>query len=409
MPTRRSQGDGSLYRAANGLWRAAVTLPSVDGKRRRKVVSSAHKTVAMAKLRTLRKEVAEGRATVTGSTTVGRWLRKWIDEIHGPSLRPKAYTDYESIIRLHITPAIGHKRLDVLTAEDVRAMYREMQRTSTRTAAQSHIILRKALGDAMKEGILGKNITDAVAKPKHTPTPPEPLDADQCKALLRSCIDAEDPLAPLWATAFLTAPRPGELLGIELDRTDLDHGIFELSWQLQQLNRQRHGCGDGTPDGWPCGKIRAAACPKRRWDMPPGFEFRPLYRSLVLTRPKTKTGTRIVPIPAPLWAMLNVHIENMVGPNPHNLLWHHPDGRPISPREHHTLWKAALDRAGLPDAPPYVSRHTTATLLSQSDVPEEIRMQIMGQSSVVAHRGYTHIDQTQTRKALANLDHLLLA
>ncbi|WP_236746289.1 N-terminal phage integrase SAM-like domain-containing protein, partial [Mycobacteroides abscessus] len=126
----------------------------------------------MAKLRTLRKEVAEGRATVTGSTTVGRWLRKWIDEIHGPSLRPKAYTDYESIIRLHITPAIGHKRLDVLTAEDVRAMYREMQKTSTRTAAQSHIILRKALGDAMKEGILGKNITDAVAKPKHTPEPP---------------------------------------------------------------------------------------------------------------------------------------------------------------------------------------------------------------------------------------------
>lgn len=62
-----------------------------------------------------------------------------------------------------------------------------------------------------------------------------------------------------------------------------------------------------------------------------------------------------------------------------------------------------------PGRSPYVSRHTTATLLSQADVPEEIRMQIMGQSSVVAHRGYTHIDQTQTRKALANLDHLLLA
>lgn len=53
---------------------------------------------------------------------------------------------------------------------------------------------------------------------------------------------------------------------------------------------------------------------------------------------------------------------------------------------------------------PYVSRHTTATLLSQANVPEEIRMQIMGQSSAVAHRGYAHIDQTETRKALANLD-----
>jgi len=97
------------------------------------------------------------------------------------------------------------------------------------------------------------------------------------------------------------------------------------------------------------------------------------------------------------------------GPNPSGLVFHHADGRPISPEEDHAAWKALLKLAEVQDAPLHAARHTTATLLQQAGVDEQTRMQVMGQSSIVAHRGYVHVDRTHARKALNNLAQLLPA
>jgi integrase len=186
---------------------------------------------------------------------------------------------------------------------------------------------------------------------------------------------------------------------------DLDNGIADFAWQLQQLE-QAHGCGDRHSDGtWPCGKVRVGYCPSRRWDLPRGFEHQILHRSLALTAPKTRAGTRIVPIPAPLWALLQIHPHGE--DNPHDLVWHHDDGRPISPRDDYTNWQAALKTAGLPPAPLHIARNTAATLLAEAGVPEDIRMAILGQVSITAHRSYVYRDQEQNRKAMSALDQLL--
>jgi integrase len=255
----------------------------------------------------------------------------------------------------------------------------------------------------------------------------EPLSAAQAKQLLRSAIDTNDAWATRWAAALLLGARQGEILGLQWSRLDLDDGIADFRWQLQQLE-QAHGCGDRHSDGtWPCGKVRVGYCPCRRWDLPRGFEHQVLHRSLALTAPKTKAGTRIVPVPAPLWVMLKQYRGNYghpdrvgnrvaVGlgadqesssPNAHDLVWHHGDGRPISPRDDYDNWQTALKTAGLPPAPLHVARGTTATLLAEAGVPEDVRMQILGHVSVTAHRGYVYIDQTRTRDAMKALDQLL--
>jgi integrase len=128
----------------------------------------------------------------------------------------------------------------------------------------------------------------------------------------------------------------------------------------------------------------------------------------VWTRPKSAAGTRIVPIAGPLLVLL-LSADRETS-NPHNLVWHHPDGRPVSPKEDHLAWREALRSAGFTDPLPnlHAARHTTATLLLKAGVPEQIRMQIMGQSSVVAHRGYAHVDQTLTREAVGHLTQLMI-
>lgn len=410
---RRTKGDGSLFKDKDGYWVGVVELPSPDGKRRRKRVKSRDRNEAIRKLKKLRADVDAGRIAQASNTTVEKWMTHWLEEIHAPKrLRPGTKDDYARTIRLHIVPHIGTKKLDKLTPAHVRQMQTAID--SSRTAQLAHVILNRALKDAVKEGLLSRNVAEVAAKPRHHAQEREPLTADQAKQLIRSAIDTNDPYATRWAAAFLLGARRGEMLGLQWSRTNLEHGVVDLAWQLQDL-QQAHGCGVRHSDGsWPCGKQRVSYCPKAHWNLPREFEHKILYKSLALTRPKTKAGTRIVPIPAPLWAMLEKHPRGTPDTNPHNLVWHlpagirgAPPGRPIHPRDDYTNWQAALKTAGLPPAPLHVARHTTATLLMSAGVDMEIIRKILGHMNVITTQGYAHIDQALARKAMTALDSLL--
>jgi integrase len=405
---RRTKGDGSLFQRADGTWEGRVELPAgLDGKRRYRSVSSRDRNAAIDKLKKLRRDVQDGRIAVTGSTTVGKWLDRWLEEIHGPRVRPSTRRDYETTIRLHIKPHLGAKRLDKLTPQHVRQMQTAIK--SDRCAQKAHVILQRALRDAVREGMIARNVAEVADKPRYVAHQREPLTSDQAKQLLRSAIERDDPMATRWAAALLLGARQGELLGLQWSRVDLNAGLVDLAWQLQYL-QQTHGCGernaptDSASAGRPCGRSRPGWCPQRRWDLPRGFEHKILHRSLALTRPKTKAGTRVVPIPAPLWALLERMPRDET--NPHDLIWHH-EGRPIGPREDHRAWKNALKAAGLPEAPLHVARNTTATLLMEAGVPEHIRMEILGHVSIAAHRGYAYVDKSLARQAMSALDPLL--
>jgi integrase len=409
---RRTKGDGALYKRADGMWLGRVELPRGDGnKRRYKTVSSKDRNVAIRELKKLRSEIDAGRIPVTGSTTVQKWLEHWIEKIHGPKLRPGSKDDYARTIRLHINPHIGSRRLDKLTPAHIRNMQTAIE--SSRTAQLAHIILQRALKDAVREGLLGRNVAEVTDKPRHVTQEREPLSADQAKQLLRSAVDNDDPMATRWAAAFLLGARRGEILGLQWSRVDLNTGTVDLAWQLQHL-KQTHGCGKRHGDGtWPCGRQRVGYCPQAHWDLPRGFEHHILHRSLALTRPKTKSGTRSVPIPAPLWAMLEQLPRGEH--NPHDLVWHTAAGRrvdagrPIHPRDDYTAWQAALKTAGLPPAPLHAARHTTASLLMAAGVDGRIIQAILGHANIITTRGYQHDTpgRALARQAMGSLDDLL--
>jgi integrase len=403
-PKRRSKGDGGLFQRSDGMWIGRVELPpGPDLKRRRKTVSSMSFAEAAKKLKKLRADVDEGRIAATGSTTVAKWLERWLEEIHGPRVRPTTKRDYATTIRLYINPHIGDKKLDKLTPAHVRQMNDAI--ASDRSAQKAHVVLQRALRDAVREGMIVRNVAEVADKPRYVSVQREPLTSEQAKQLLRVSERLRDPLRSRWGAALLLGARQGELLGLQWSHVNLDAGLVDLEWQLQQL-QQVHGCGNRHSDkSWPCGRTRPGWCPDRKWDLPRGFQHKVLHRSLVLTRPKTKAGTRLVPTPAPLWALLEQHPRGDT--NPHNLVWHHDDGRPFSPRDDHRNWKQALKAADLPEAPLHVARNTTATLLMEAGVPEHIRMEILGHVSIAAHRGYAYVDKSLARQAMTALDQLL--
>src|SRR4051812_22764288 len=52
---------------------------------------------------------------------VGDYLEQWLSGVVSRE-RPKTYVGYRDVVRLHITPVIGKKRLTKLTTQDVRRL-----------------------------------------------------------------------------------------------------------------------------------------------------------------------------------------------------------------------------------------------------------------------------------------------
>jgi integrase len=395
---RRQHGDGSIFQRGDGRWYGAYEVPGMDGKRRRKTVSHKRRDVVVKRLRELRKDIDTGNFSTSPTTTVAAWLQHWITTVRGPQVRPKTRAWYDQSCRCHIVPQIGSQRLDRLTPEHVRQMIAAIQQTgSTASAQQAHTTLRTALKDAVDEGLVARNVAAMVRRPKHAAKVRHEFTFEQAKSIIAAALEYDD---QVWAArvmlAFMTGARPGELLGLRWDYVDLDKAQIELAWQLQQLSME-HGCG-GT-----CGRSRPGYCPEPRYVVPPGFQFEPCYRSLAFTPVKTKAGNRVVPL-LPVLADLLREMYTADSNNPAHLVFHHADGRPYAPKEDYDMWKALLRRAGLPpDSVGYQSRHTTATLLRRFGVDDDLRMAIMGHSSVVAHRGYLHADADEKRQALAPL------
>jgi integrase len=193
---------------------------------------------------------------------------------------------------------------------------------------------------------------------------------------------------------------------------DFERMTIDLAWQLQQLP-QRHGCGAADVDGaWPCGRKKSAYCPEREFDVDPGDVVKVCHRGVGWVRPKTTAGKRLVPIIDRLARKLQEHqVATADQPNPHNLVWHHRDGRPVYHKDDHEAWQALLVGAGVreavgPTIDQHRTRNTTLTMLLDAGVDTHIINAAVGHSDVAMTRGYQRVDLTLARQAFEKLPEL---
>lgn len=403
---RRSKGDGSLYKRADGLWVGAVEMPpGADGKRRQKRVTAKSRNEAIKRLRKLQGEVAAGQVPTAPSTTVERWLTYWVSEILPfRDIKPATVYGYEAVIANHLIPNIGAKRLDRLQPSDIRALYTALaKRGLTRTAQKVDQVLRLVMKAALREGIIGVNVMDKIDKPTHTKREGTAFTLATASHIINTAEQVQGPMwAARWAAGFITGAREAEVLGLEWPRVDFDRALIDISWQLHRQQRE-HGCGNKVDGKWPCGRLRPGWCPESRWRF--NGEMRPCSGTLAWTRPKTRAGTRVIPLLPQLADILRQIRDDE--PNPHNLVFHLPDGRPINQEVDQEAWKQLLIAADIPHAPQHSIRHSTATILLEAGVDTHIIQSVIGHSNMAMTRAYQHVSLEMAARAWSNLAALL--
>jgi integrase len=413
MP-RRSPGDGTLFqRKSDNMWVAGYTV-MIDGRSVQKRVSSKTRNGAIQKRKELKKQLDAGIVPGAVSMRLDKWLDHWLHDIKKPRVDPTTFRSYELAVRAYIKPTVGHKRLDLLNPDDVRRMHVTLQARSTRNAQKAHQVLAMALKAAQAELNLPRNVAELVGMPAHIPKRHPAFTPDQALHIMAVADSSCDAIwSARWKAGFMTGKRECELLGLTWDRVDLQADLIDVSWQLQELIKV-HQCGEPVPDPsypkglrFPCGKKRVSSCPEAVWDFPVGFEHRLCVGNLVWTKPKSKSTTEVrIPIIPPLHDILE-QLQEVDGPNPHNLVFHHPDGAPIAQRQDQKAWQQLLRTAEVPHVGQHTLRRTTATLMRAAAVDEQTRMELFGHASTDVQRRYADPNVERHREAMGRLADIL--
>jgi integrase len=410
--TRRSPGDGTLFqRKSDLMWVAGYTV-LIDGRPVQKRVSSKTRNGAIKKRKELKAMLDAGIVPGAISIRLDRWLDEWLETIKKPKVDPGTYRYYELVVRKYLKPSIGHIRLDRLTTADVRRMH--AAQSSSRNAQKAHQTLVAALNDAEAELELPRNVAELVGMPAHVPKPKIAFTPKQALYIMSVAdTSCDEWWAARWKAGFLTGKRECEVLGLTWDRVDLEDDLLDFKWQLQEMSKV-HKCGEPVPDPtypkglrYPCGKKRVTFCPTAVFDFPPGFEKELCEGNLVWTKPKTKSTEKVrIPIVKPLHDILE-HLQTLPGKNPHNLVFHHPDGSPIAQRQDQKAWKQLLKTAGMSHVGQHTLRRTTATLMRAAAVDEQTRMELFGHASVDVQRRYADHNVDAHRVAMGKLADIL--
>lgn len=407
MRDMRGHNEGTIIQKPDGKKHAVITLP--DGRRKWKracphVHPASEKRKACPEARaTLRALLAaEPAALEADRMTVGQYLSGWLDDTKD-RFAPATWRKYEQHIRVHLAPALGHRHLSELSVGDVRGYLRAV-RVDPQTARHHRATLRRALADAVREGLVGRNVA-ALAEPPPLPHRERPiLTAAQVRTLIDGTRD--DRLHALWVLLATTGLREAEALGLTWEDVDLDVEGRLRNEEQTTAHRPRAmvdvrsvaGNSDAAPGSRPEWLAGHGGYPK-----PASVHVRHTLHRIdgqwQLRAPKTPKSRRTVTLPEVAANALRAHFTAQKQewlaagrPGELGLVFVRPDGRPYHGSKLTTLLYPILERLGLPRVTCHDLRHTASTILFDAGVDLEDVAKMLGHTdSRMLRERYVHV------------------
>lgn len=396
---RNPNGAGSITQRKDGRYMAMAYVTTASGVRKRVFAYAKTWDEAHEKLVELHSMEHNGVPVPDTNATVEQYLRYWLAEEVKPNRRPKTYQGYESVVRTHIIPGLGKKKIRTLRAQEVRAWINRVRvecqcckhgwdqerdqkcctvkkccntTLSPRMVQVIHAVLRNALQHAMREELITRNVAKLVQVTTPTYDTGQGLTAPMAKLVLKEL--REHRFYALYVLAMTLGMRRGELLGLHWTAVDLEKGTLTIATNLQRV----------------------------------GGELR-------IVQPKTRTSVRTLPLLPLAVEALKEHQERQaqeradagINWKEHGLVFASRLGTPYEPDNLRRSWGPVRRKFGLTHRF-HDLRHTCVTLLLDLGAPPHVVMQIAGHSDLDVTMGvYAHASLDEKRRALEQLDQAL--
>lgn len=317
--------------------------------------------------------------------TLGDYLDTWLRDYVDVNCKPSTAASYRVLVRTHILPRIGAVPLRELTAPLVAAWQADVARTpsgrsggvgadgkrapaplSPRRVAYARAVLRAALHEAVRQRLIPSNPVELVRAPRQAPKQVEAFTLQEARAL--DVAAQGNRLAALFAVAWRTGLRLGELLALRWEDVDFEAGTVTVGRNVVEVGGKR----------------------------------------IVQDTPKTEKGRRTMALAGTTAALLKAHKARQAAERlaagdrwrGGDLVFCTGTGGLLAGRNVERLFYLLRDRAGLPAHGFHSLRHTYATLAKRAGVDiGEIADALGHESPAFTAKTYAHVLPEGRREA----------
>lgn len=358
--------------------------PVAETARRRQVTRSgfARKRDAEAALREALAEVDAVGTVAPSRLTLGVYMvDEWLPAI-GNVVKPTTAAQYRQLATKHIVPRLGPVAIRELEPAHLDRLYADLLADGRRdgsgglapkTVRHVHVVLRKALGDAVRKGRASRNVAELACPPRPAKPPLRVWSAGQVRAFLDVAVDHR--LAAAWVLCATTGMNRGELLGLRWDDVDLADATVVVARQVT--------LADGQP---------------------------------VASTAKTDNRRRTISLDAGTVAALREHAARQADEmaaagsawQDSSLVFAREDGSPIHPERLSRQFRTLCRRAHVEHIGLHGVRHTYATLALASGVPVKVVSERLGHASTsITMDIYQHVMPGMDRDAADHVARLI--
>ncbi|MGE3908895.1 MAG: tyrosine-type recombinase/integrase [Chloroflexota bacterium] len=159
--------------------------------------------------------------TAPSKLTVSDYMTQWLTTTT-PRLRASTVAQYEILIRVHISPALGSLKLTALRPVNLQQLYAGIlaKGRSPRRAEQAHRVLHKALGDAVRLRLLPHNPAQDVDAPNGKAPERDIWSPAEVRLFIEASVSSATLYDPLWLFLLGSGCRVGEALGLRWGDVD---------------------------------------------------------------------------------------------------------------------------------------------------------------------------------------------
>lgn len=235
----------TIRRRPNGTYEIKVSCGyGVDGKQRNQYKS--YKPEPGMTKRQIEKEVQRQavlfeeeckRGQITSAVKFEKFAEQWFEEYAKVNLRPTSYARMKQLTK-RVYPAIGHKRLDKITARDIQKFITDMltngrnlnngKPLSRKTAIHHLSFISDVFSYAVRMGMLCDNPCRRVFVPKQEQEEKQIYTIEQVKILYENLKSEPMKYQVYLLLSIYSGYRRSEMLGLEWKDIDFEHDLIHV-------------------------------------------------------------------------------------------------------------------------------------------------------------------------------------